>query len=263
VARPDGHPPGDRPGDTPGARLGRILASTALVLEAEFLKSADALEHRGLRGTAREIPLVRDFFSKLFPSQFSYACGEVISSDGSRSGQQDVIIYHGTRTPVLFQSESIALVPVEGVLGVVEVKSMLDGRELESAIEQVSTVKRLRRTAYHEQHLNVEFKKDRPPSEILGYVFAYRSIDLAELARRIKEKTEADSPAIDGVFVLDKGIIIHTSPESGKPLPAWSQGTILRADTKSSPLLTMYTLLWSALMRAWTPPIRVSDYFGH
>jgi hypothetical protein len=243
-----------------GARLARILSSTADVLRAEFKRSADALDHKGLRGTAREVNLLRGFLGTYFPPQFCYATGEVIAADGSRSGQQDIIIYHGTRTPVLYQTESIALVPVEGVLATIEVKTRLDGQELAKACEQVASCKRLKRIAYEDQHLTVEVKGGRPPSPILGLVFAYDSISLDELHTQLRARPENDGAELDGAFVLDKGNLLPFALGSEQPQPWRARGTELRMDS-TSPLLRLYTLLWQALMKAWTPPIRVNDYF--
>lgn len=54
--------------------------------------------------------------------------GQVIDSLGRRTKQLDVIVYDMDRTPILFSSDEDGhrLVPSEGVLAVVEVKTHVD-----------------------------------------------------------------------------------------------------------------------------------------
>ena len=229
-----------------------VIKTTSQILNEQFAASY-IVTHKGVRGAAREKNLVREFLSTHFPPQFGYATGEVASADGKRSRQQDIIIYHATRAPVLYRQDEIQVVPSEAALAVVEVKTHLTSHELKKSAKQLASVKGLARNAYLGQHLNVESSDKQG---ILGYVFAYDSADLASLAKTLAGMPEHHRSAIDGVFVLNKGSL-HYSNSRGFALGG-GKPTI---DTSDLPLMRLYLLLWNHLIRAWTPPIRLAAYF--
>ena len=76
--------------------------------------------------------------------------GQVVDSRGGISSQLDIIVYDALRTPMLFESphDGQHLVPVEGVVAVVEVKSHLRKAQLASILDNCRSVKMLTKSAY-------------------------------------------------------------------------------------------------------------------
>ncbi len=235
-----------------------VLGNTSKILQARFDESR-VLLHRGLKGSAREIALIMEFLKRCLPPQFACATGEVASSDGKRSSQQDVIIYHASRCPLLYRNEDIEVVPAEGVLAVIEVKSKLDRQELTKAVGQVATAKRLKRTAFLDQHLNVE-RTDGQGDGILGFIFSYESVSLSSIRNALGDVRKKPHHEVDGVFVLGRGSIVHADSQGAVQGRAFRGSTLV--EEHDEPLVRFYLFLWSHLIRAWTPPIRLNDYFG-
>ena len=79
------------------------------------------------------------------PASYAIGHGEVFSADNDRSRQVDVIIHDDLFSPVFKTDDSGILVPCEAVYGTAEVKTRLDKKGWELALENVESVKRLER----------------------------------------------------------------------------------------------------------------------
>lgn len=225
-------------------------SSKRLLEEYEITRIA--LSHRGLKGTVREEALSK-FLCTRFPPQFQCTTGEIISTT-AKSRQVDLIISHATRTPTLYRSGNIQVVPIEGVLAAVEVKTTLNEGELSKALTNIQSVKRLSKSAFYQEEDPLHsVKKNLPkPRAIPGFIFAYESISLNRIAAALKRLQQRVDQKfwIDGVFVLKEGYVI----------PLKDSDYAVEADAQSA-LLSFYLTLWNQLILAWTPPIRLDAYF--
>ena len=102
---------------------------------------AGFIQHSGDKGENRET-ILRNFLTAHLPRKYGVTKGEVVTKDGKRSHAADVIIYDATNCPVLYV-EQTAILPIEGVYGVMEVKSRLSKSELLNAIGKIESFKRL------------------------------------------------------------------------------------------------------------------------
>lgn len=242
-----------------------VFEATAKVLDARWAE-AEALDHRGLRGHVRERALVLEFLSRVLPPQFRCVSGEVADSHGGRSRQQDIVVFHASRCPPLYTSEAVQVVPVEAVLAVVEVKTELRLSQLDEVVAGARSVKRLKATAYERQHLTVRRRKPRgggdPSGRIAAYVVAWKGPTLDSLRRTLTAcERRHGGPWMDGVFVLDRGSLIPAAGTSRRRLDGQLSSSRLVADDSAARLLRFYLSLWQVLVRAWTEPIRLGDYF--
>jgi hypothetical protein len=80
--------------------------------------------HRGTRGVARE-DVLRTPLREILPERFGISTGEVHASDGSTSGQLDLIIYDAHNAPRLYERYTSAVIPIECVFAVISVKSRI------------------------------------------------------------------------------------------------------------------------------------------
>lgn len=233
--------------------FGEVFRHSSRRLVEEYEITRIALAHRGLKGTAREEAL-EQFLGEHLPSQFRCTTGEIISTT-ARSRQVDLIVAHATRTPTLYRSGNIQVVPIEAVLATVEVKTKLDEGELSKAIANIQSVKTLNKTAFYGEEdplysLNKGTSRSRG---VPGFIFAYDSISMNRIVQAL-ERAQKRVPRerwIDGVFVLKKGHIVPSSSRSEY---------ILKADPEST-LLSFYLTLWEHLILSRTPPIRLDAYF--
>lgn len=114
-----------------------VIKSHATALVAGMLAESEALTgvvHPGHKGTCREI-LLADLLQKFLPSFLSLSTGIIVNSSGEslkeeQSNQTDIIIYDDRILPPFVQKGELGMVPVESVVGIIEVKTTLTKSEL-------------------------------------------------------------------------------------------------------------------------------------
>lgn len=101
-----------------------------------LLSKADEIglaKHTTVSGTAREL-IISDFLSKNLPRGFDFDTGEIAASDGTRSGQIDILVLpHYSPKFALLDRHCIAL--ADAVAASIEVKSNLTTAPIESRSE--------------------------------------------------------------------------------------------------------------------------------
>ena len=253
------------------SRLARITATTARKLQASFDEIREAYTHSGLKGASGE-ELVAEFLRQRLPSSIGVTTGQVLDTDGGMSKQVDVVLYDALRTPMLFASSVGAshLVPAEGVLGVIEVKTHLTSTLVEGCIANCQSVKQRIRRAYFTQAIQQRHSAygstwDELP--IFYSVFAATSDGM--YAGKLNE-LQAAIPVherIDSVGYLDRGINLNVRL-AGTPVPkpqfaARPDPTSAVTDCPSEhALLLWYATLAGAVMQAGVRPIDISRYLA-
>ena len=101
----------------------------------------------GLKGNAMEQP-IRNKLQQLLPESIGVGSGCVISVLDGTSRQMDVVLYEKDLCPVFCVNDTpeATYYPVEGVLAVGEIKSILGKKELSDSFEKIRSAKALRRT---------------------------------------------------------------------------------------------------------------------
>lgn len=102
----------------------------------------------GLVGGAREKP-TRQKLETLLPTMIGIGTGCIIDTFGNTSKQMDIVIYEKNICPIysINDSPETTYFPCEGVIGVGEIKSTLNNKELEDIFEKINSVKSLKRYA--------------------------------------------------------------------------------------------------------------------
>ena len=102
-----------------------------MLVEAHALS---ALPHPGIKGRLREL-LVERMIRPFLPPPVITCSGMIISRESSRTHrvQDDVIIFDPSKAPPLLSDEQ-SLLPLEGVVAHIEVKTRLTRRDVEKAI---------------------------------------------------------------------------------------------------------------------------------
>jgi hypothetical protein len=133
-------------------------------------REAEAIQHRGDRGESREL-LLRAFLEEHIPRRYGVAKGEVVTKSGDKSHSADVIVYDAMNSPVLY-SNGTKVLPIEGVYGVIEVKSTMTKAEFVDASKKIESFKRLA-----PRDLSViqtrEYVTVHRPSRPFGIAFGY------------------------------------------------------------------------------------------
>jgi len=162
----------------------------------EFDRIHSEIKHSGGRGDEREARL-KAFLETYLPHKYAIGKGEIVDSAGNTSRQCDLVIYDRTISPILYSGEKFQVFLAESVYAVIEVKSVLSYKELNTAIENIKSVKKIQ----------------RENGKIGGILFAYKSNIKKDVMKKISDKLiEANSSLspeeyIDLVCILNKGVI--------------------------------------------------------
>ena len=137
-------------------------------------RQAGIVKHPGDRGGNRE-EILRTFLSEQLPRKYGVTKGEVVTKSGVHSHSADVLIYDAINCPILYVGDTHVL-PIEGVYGVIEVKSGLSKAEFGDAVGKIEAFKRLA-----PRDLTVIRTREgatvHRPSRPFGVVFAFDLVD--------------------------------------------------------------------------------------
>jgi hypothetical protein len=178
---------------------------------AEMSVSA-SIEHAGEQGRNNE-KILMDYLKAHLPTRYSVTTGKVVSADGDQSAQTDIIIVDRLNSPALVTTHGWDLVPVEATVGVISVKTTLNRSEMQNAVDQIASVRRL--TARPVKYVNGQ-KQAVARSQVLrprGMIFAYKS-DWKEATSAESAFQELIGPVPDdfrpnGVCILDQCCIMR------------------------------------------------------
>lgn len=254
--------------------LRATFGAIATKMRADFEAQKEQLDHRGLTGRAREATLVAEYLEKYLPGTLRLRRNvELVATDGSTSPECDIVICDA-QTPPLWTAGDVEVMPIECVYAVIEVKSRLDGRELDDAWSKIRRIKAMPKAAWYPDTGVIRttvtmYGREWRYSPVWGIVFAYESTNLGSLADRLLARAlEDDAPphlCMDGVFVLSAGSLHwgnQTQPLQPTALPGQR---IVRHVTppQGGSMLPLLTLQMQGLMSvAHMPRFNFAAYFG-
>jgi hypothetical protein len=253
-----------------------ILKSTAKIMATEFAEITKQIKHRGKKGRTRET-IVEKFLYHFLPKKYSVGTGEIVSSNGQVTKQQDVVIYGEFNSPMFYNNKEIIVFPAECIYATIEVKSNLNESELIKSIENIISVKTLKRDAYLKLELNsIQARQLRAYyREFFDYegsffpiyscIFAYDSIKLETLAKYLNAYCVNNKIGIhhrvDSIIVLNKGIIANYDNIKKQYFERPSNSTALCFfETPRESLLFFYEFLWTSLILSYMHKIDISKY---
>jgi hypothetical protein len=140
--------------------------------------AAGLIQHAGDRGGARE-EILREFLATHLPQKYGVAKGAAITKQGQQSHAIDVIIYDAVNCPIIY-AKGTHVLPVEGVYGIIEVKSTISKHELEDAVRKVAEFKRLAPrdlTVIQTREYMTMHRPSRPFGAVLAFGLADNSLD--------------------------------------------------------------------------------------
>ena len=96
------------------------------------------IQHNLEDGKYREY-LVKRILSKIVPAKYEITNGFVIDSDNNKSDEMDIIIYDKSYVPPFFD-ETYSVVPIEGFIAVIQLKTTLTKKALISSIKNLNSI---------------------------------------------------------------------------------------------------------------------------
>lgn len=250
--------------------LGSFFSEVATEMGAQLRKARIALTHPGQKGDVAE-QAFRDFLESYLPRSLSVTTGRLIDSNGGGSRQTDVIVSDAALTPVFFRSGSTSVVPVECAYAVVEVKTSLTKYQIPSILDNMLSVRRLKKRAYYRPGSAIVestlYGKEHEIWPVSYFVFAYECSDLDEFRIALAMEQEGQrqlsvESRVDCVCALDQGVILNWDPSAKKADALPSPGTQMRTVRTEDGLLLFHTLISHYLLQARLPRFRLTDYLG-
>jgi hypothetical protein len=177
------------------------LLSEHMKMQAHLI-SEQFKSHPGENGRNKEVILSKVLCSVL-PDRYSIGTGFIVASDGTKSGQNDIIIYDKFWSAPLFPEFASLIFPIEAVYGVIEVKSNLGSKELDEAVDRAKAIKKMPlRGARNGPNLN-------PGLNLITHsLFAYDGMQLPSIRAHLESKYKDVNlkERIDFIVILNKGI---------------------------------------------------------
>ncbi|MGD8780132.1 MAG: hypothetical protein PVH88_14355 [Ignavibacteria bacterium] len=199
----------------------------SLLCEAKISANAG---HNINIGTPREI-FIKKFLNQHLPKTVSIGSGEIIDANsypGEKRNQVDIVVYRND-FPVLNFGGDINAYLKESVTNIIEVKSTIDKKAIQQAIETTLNSKIM------ESNLTITARVGYVPPNIQSYLLAYNcevSLDkvyrwLIEINKELGVTQKKDLPkdrnerkqilnySLDGIFILGKGFLVFENQPIG------------------------------------------------
>lgn len=248
------------------------LSAIQSSLVAKFEEIRTTFTHSGNKGSGAEANF-RNFVRSYVPRTFRVGHGEVIDSRGKRSKQLDVIVGN-PHHPFVTTEEDACLHFIEGVACAGEVKSILTTDELERTLENCLAFKKLhafiaKDTSFRGTMGDVErFVLRRP-----YFLFAYESqLKLQTVAEKIAQWSNDRNlyyyQGIDGVFLIDRGVIVNFGKGDGAFTHTFSDGQkavgLVPYHATDNPNTLYHFLIWltSTVKDIQVPASILQPYLG-
>lgn len=204
------------------SQLADIMNAVSKDMESQVANIRAAFTHPGTKGGSAEAT-IRRFFEEYYPASVGVAHGQIVDAKGNSSRQHDVILYDATKTPILYtdKEQSTRLVPVEGVIAVIESKMTMKLSDLEPTVESAKTLKSLERKAYYLSDKDIVIRKQQaygkeydvvPP---LYFLFAFEGPDPVSVATRLQQ-LQGNSPLdqrVDMACIMNRGAVLNQAPD--------------------------------------------------
>jgi Domain of unknown function (DUF6602) len=189
-------------------------------LRLSLRESRTKFHHSGNLGEANEAAF-RNFLRAHLPPKYRLGDGEVIDMAGRRSHQMDVIVADEEQPFEVKVNDPAQLMIIEGVSAAAEVKTTLKTTELRDCLEKGRSFKSLEAILGGSTTLAPTEIDGNPNSDLPRFyqhrpffAFAYEgAIDIGTLGEMLSKEgysPERDAvPALDAVFILDKGFAVN------------------------------------------------------
>lgn len=237
------------------------LIKSGKILEGYFEQSKNIL-HNGSKGTVRE-NIVNKVIRPFLPACYGLSGGEAFDSEGNTSKQLDLVVYDSVFSYIIPYIDNYIQFPCESIYGNIEIKSFLNKDELMKAIDNIKSMKSLKREGTHSWTVTplVSIKINGLPDNTdrnpyFGIIFAYDSVEALTVLNYL-ENLEIPSNLLPNAIVLySKRTIIFQATDSnieGFPSNDFNKYVMLNCGEETLAVFigllinfTRYSLLWVA-----------------
>lgn len=154
-------------------------------MRAKLSLNKKILTHPVAKGDASECEWINMLKSYL-PSRYCADRAFVIDCNGKVSDQIDIVIYDRHYSPFILKQDGATYIPAESVYVVIEVKPMLNKKNIQYASDKAKSVRVLKRTTTSIVHAGGKIEKPKKPFYILAGILTIDGQVTAVSGKRIK-----------------------------------------------------------------------------
>ena len=237
------------------------LIKSGKILEGYFEQSKNIL-HNGSKGTVRE-NIVNKVIRPFLPACYGLSGGEAFDSEGNTSKQLDLVVYDSVFSYIIPYIDNYIQFPCESIYGNIEIKSFLNKDELMKAIDNIKSMKRLKREGTHSWTVTplVSIKINGLPDNTdrnpyFGIIFAYDSVEALTVLNYLENLDIPSNLLPNAIVLYSKRTIIFQATDSnigGFPSNDFNKFVMLNCGEETLAVFigllinfTRYSLLWVA-----------------
>lgn len=237
------------------------LIKSGKILEGYFEQSKNIL-HNGSKGTVRE-NIVNKVIRPFLPTCYGLSGGEAFDSEGNTSKQLDLVVYDSVFSYIIPYIDNYIQFPCESIYGNIEIKSFLNKDELMKAIDNIKSMKSLKREGTHSWTVTplVSIKINGLPDNTdrnpyFGIIFAYDSVEALKVLNYLENLDIPSNLLPNAIVLYSKKTIIFQSTDSyieGFPSNDFNKYVMLNCGEETLAVFigllinfTRYSLLWVA-----------------
>lgn len=237
------------------------LIKSGEILEGYFEQSKNIL-HNGSKGTVRE-NIVNKVIRPFLPACYGLSGGEAFDSEGNTSKQLDLVVYDSVFSYIIPYIDNYIQFPCESIYGNIEIKSFLNKDELMKAIDNIKSMKSLKREGTHSWTVTplVSIKINGLPDNTdrnpyFGIIFAYDSVEALTVLNYLENLDIPSNLLPNAIVLYSKRTIIFQATDSnieGFPSNDFNKYVMLNCGEETLAVFigllinfTRYSLLWVA-----------------
>lgn len=237
------------------------LIKSGKILEGYFEQSKNIL-HNGSKGTVRE-NIVNKVIRPFLPACYGLSGGEAFDSEGNTSKQLDLVVYDSVFSYIIPYIDNYIQFPGESIYGNIEIKSFLNKDELMKAIDNIKSMKSLKREGTHSWTVTplVSIKINGLPDNTdrnpyFGIIFAYDSVEALTVLNYLENLDIPSNLLPNAIVLYSKRTIIFQATDSnieGFPSNDFNKYVMLNCGEETLAVFigllinfTRYSLLWVA-----------------
>lgn len=237
------------------------LIKSGKILEGYFEQSKNIL-HNGSKGTVRE-NIVNKVIRPFLPACYGLSGGEAFDSEGNTSKQLDLVVYDSVFSYIIPYIDNYIQFPCESIYGNIEIKSFLNKDELMKAIDNIKSMKSLKREGTHSWTVTplVSIKINGLPDNTdrnpyFGIIFAYDSVEALTVLNYLENLDIPSNLLPNAIVLYSKRTIIFQATDSnieGFPSNDFNKYVMLNCGEETLAVFigllinfSRYSLLWVA-----------------
>lgn len=180
----------------------KYLKSALAILNSQC-DATRVLRHSATAGAARE-QIIKDFLSSHLPELITVMSGQIVDSSENYTKQQDIVLVLKSMPRLPFASGS-DLIFQEGVVAIMEIKTVLNTSVLRNIGENIKSVRELTPAAVVTTQMGITH--NWPANKVLAAIVTYSGTSLESLLEQLVELEDDAQP--DLLLDLSKGLLVR------------------------------------------------------